>query len=281
MQRLIQWGRFIPLAFSVGAFAVYLYAIGPVGVPPQQTPEPELEVTLPLAAQVAFAAGDRFLAANLSGFRVLVADTYRMKDDDFSVQARLQSDISWLNPAHEDNYYIAAAILLWSKQLDAAQVILQRAADARPFDEMPLFYYGFGRYYFLKDPQGGAQALLAAAPRAREKQNQQTLQTIALRWAEAGYSLEQSVGVLDAMVENAPPGEFRQYLKMRATRLHGLLTLRVAAKIYEQKFHQPLPSLEMLVKSGLLEHLPSDPFGLGYALDHQGIPIMQPEPGSQ
>ena len=90
------------------------------GIARSQSPA-ELLVSLPRSTQVVLAAGDRHFAANLSGFRVLVAATERMRSEDYAVQARLQQDIAWFNPAHEDNYYIAAAILPWNGHLAAAQ----------------------------------------------------------------------------------------------------------------------------------------------------------------
>jgi hypothetical protein len=117
----------------------------------------ELAVRIPLVFQIVTAAGDRYLAANLAGFRVLVSESYRMDLQELRLQAQLQRDVSWLNPAHEDNYYIAAAILSLPELIPAAQFILRRAADARPRDWQPLFYYGFNRYFFEKNPAAGAQ----------------------------------------------------------------------------------------------------------------------------
>ena len=45
--------------------------------------------------------------------------------------------MSWLNPAHEDNYYVATATLPWNGQVDAAQMILRRATLARQKDSQP------------------------------------------------------------------------------------------------------------------------------------------------
>jgi hypothetical protein len=97
------------------------------------------------------------------------------------VQARLQRDIAWFNPAHEDNYYIAAAILPWNGQVDAAQYVLRKASDARTFDWYPLFHYGFLFYHFRKDPATGAQWLLKGVPRVRNQQDEWALQNVAAR----------------------------------------------------------------------------------------------------
>jgi hypothetical protein len=264
----------LPL-IGVCAFAVYLFAVQRLSSQPPAAPKPELVTTLPLAAQVLFAGGDRYLAANLSGFRVLVAETQHMRAEDYAVQSRLQDEISWLNPGHEDNYYIAAAILPWAGEVDATQRILDRAAQKRTFDWLPLFYYGFGRYNFYKDPVGGSQALSAAIPRARDAMDATSLQVLALAWAEKGYSTGAAAGVVSAMAATAPKGALRNYLQRRADRLQALASLREAAERYEQRFGRRLEHLDDLVASGILPALPADPFNQGYALDAQGQPVFR------
>jgi hypothetical protein len=56
-----------------------------------------------------------------------------MKAEDYAVQAKLQRDIAWFNPLHEDNYYIGAAMLPWNGELDAAQYVLRKASDGADF----------------------------------------------------------------------------------------------------------------------------------------------------
>lgn len=267
--------RALPWLLLIVVFAGYAVSIRQLGARDATSPQAELMVTLPLAAQVLFAGGDRHLAANLAGFRVLVASTARMGSDDYKVQARLQQDIAWLNPAHEDNYYIAAALLPWSNQVEAAQEVLLHAAGVRQQDWMPWFYYGFGRYYFYKDPAGGAQALQEAALHARDEQDVLSLRILALKWAERGYSTSLAAGVVDAMAKTSPPGAFKKYVEKRALRLKTLAQLRDAAKIYEQRYRSPLTSLSELVHAGVILRLPEDPLGQGYAVDADGMPIFK------
>lgn len=264
----------LPLTAAI-VFSVYLVAMKGLESQPVRNPEPELVTTLPRAAQVLFAGGDRYLAANLSGFRVLVASTQRMLDEDYAVQARLQEDISWLNSGHEDNYYIAAAILPWSGQVAPAQLVLQRAAAKRTFDWMPLFFYGFARYHFYKDPAGGSDALRAAIPRARDAQDAMSLQILALAWTEKGYSMGAAAGVVGAMAETAPAGAIRNYLQRRAARLKALASLRDAAVRYEQKLGRGPRSLDDLVSSGMLAAIPVDPFGAGFVIGPDGQPAVR------
>jgi hypothetical protein len=242
---------------------------------PRVTAKPELLIALPRFAQVLLAAGDRYLAANLAGFRVLVAETARMSADDYAVQATLQRDIAWFNPAHEDNYYIAAAILPWNDQVDAAQYVLRKAADARSFDWYPLFHYGFLFYHFHNDPAMGAQWLLKGVPRVRNPQDEWALQNVAAAWIEKGYDTANAAGLVAAMAENAPRGAFRNYLQVRADRLRDLATLQAAAQRFRDRFGREVKELDELVSSGLITEIPTDALGFGFGLDASGRPKLR------
>jgi hypothetical protein len=104
---------------------------------PRQIVLVEMQVVLPLFVQVFMAAGDRHLAANIAAIRALVVNTFKMQGEEFAILAKLQEDVSWLNPGHEDNYYTATAILPWQGELEATQRILARATKARFYDYQP------------------------------------------------------------------------------------------------------------------------------------------------
>jgi hypothetical protein len=234
----------------------------------------ELAVRIPLVFQILAAAGDRYLAANLGGFRILVSEAYRMEPAELALQAQLQKDVSWLNPAHEDNYYIAAAILSVPELIPTAQYILRRAADARPKDWQPLFYYGFNRYYFEKDPVAGARALLEAVPRMGSEGESWTMQNLAAIWIERGYSAGDAARIVSGMADNANPGRFKRYLNHRAQRLRDLAMLKEAVARFRDTQGRPPTSLDELVTMKLLERIPEDPFRRGYTLDSQGEPVF-------
>jgi hypothetical protein len=252
----------------------YGFAAQRLAALPRATAKPELLIALPRFAQVLLAGGDRYLAANLAGFRVLVADTGRMGADDYAVQAKLQRDIAWFNPAHEDNYYIAAAILPWNGEVDAAQYVLRKSSDARVFDWYPLFHYGFLFYHFRKDPATGAQWLLKGVPRVKEQRDQWALQNAAALWIEKGYQTANAAGLVDAMAADSPPGAFRNYLKVRASRLRDLAILQDAVKRFRERFGRDVEKLDELVSSGVIAEIPADPLGAGYSLDDSGSPIF-------
>lgn len=271
----------IPLAW-VSLFAgaaAYLSAVGFLGSAARPSLVQEMQVALPRFIQVAISMGDRYLAANIATWRSLVASTEKMRPDNYAVQGRLQMDAAWLNPRQEDNYYVAAAILPWQGELDAAQYVLAAANLGRPFDWLPMFYYAFNVYYFRHDAASAADLLRKAATRATLENDRYSLESVAASWYEKGYRPEVAVRVIDNMAAMARSSGFKKYLQVRSQRLQLLLQLRDAAARFQEEKGRRLASLDELVSAGLLPLLPEDPFRIGFAVDADGVPVFRNQIG--
>lgn len=262
------------VAFSAGLFALSVSGFKDVKHPRMES---EIRVALPLFAQVAMTGGDRFLAANLGAVRAQITDTSNMQRDEYKVLALVQQDAAWLNPYHEDNYYSAAAILPWYGQVDAAQTILRRAAQARYYDYQPSLFYAFHRLHFYRDPVGASAWLRQAAPRLPDEQQRLVMEDLAARWVGKANDLEVAIRIVESMAQQARRKDFQEYLFQRVVRLRGLLALRNAAENYRQKTGNNPQTLQQLVASGILKSLPVDPFGVGFELDAKGIPVVRGE----
>lgn len=234
----------------------------------------EIQVALPLFVQVFMAGGDRFLAANLGSIRALITESAKMHPDEYKILAKVQADASWLNPAHEDNYYVATAVLPWNGQVETAQTVLRRASLARPFDYQPAFYYAFNLVHFKGDAAGASEWLRIAAAKLPDDDERLIMENYAARWLDKADDLGLAIAVVESMAKQAKRKDFRNYLLQRAQRLRDLLALRQAAERFRQKTGQPAQTLEQLLSTGLLATLPVDPFGIGYSLDDRGVPVF-------
>lgn len=230
----------------------------------------EMEVVLPRFAQVLMAAGDRFLAADLAVFRALVASTETMGNSNYIVLAQVQQDAAWFNPAHEDNYYIAAAILPWYGHVDAAQAVLRKASQARPFDWQPAFYHGFNAFHFRKDALAGAEWLRIAAAQASDKMDQIQLQQMAANWVGRAEDRGLSIRLMRTMAKETQHRSFARFLEKRAQRLENIEELEGAVMSFKDRFGRLPNGLNELLESSLLDKLPEDPFGVGYVIDAAG-----------
>ena len=241
---------------------------------PRQSVQVEMQVVLPLFVQVFMAAGDRYLAANIAAIRALVVNTFKMQAEEFAILAKLQEDVSWLNPGHEDNYYTATAILPWQGEVEATQRILARATKARFYDYQPAFYYAFNLLHFKGDAVGASAWLREAAEHLPEGDERLQMQNLAAIWLDKAQDVDLAIRVVEAMAQQAKRRDFQRYLEQRVVRLRTLKDLRSAAEVYRQRFDRPLLDLRDLVDTGIVKALPADPFGFGFALDRQGRVVL-------
>lgn len=240
---------------------------------PRKIDQDLLSISVPPRLQIILAGGDRFLAANLAVYRAVVVGNGQLDPKTYEILANIQQDASRLNPAHEDNYYLAQAMLPWNNQVEADIAIQRAASQAREWDTLPAFFYAFDQYYFLRDPVAGAKTLKWAAERAPSR-DRDSLTSLAARWSEKGDEPREAIKLVTAMMEGTRDKELKKNLQLRITRLSGLASLRDAAKIYAQTNAKPLPSLDELIKQGLLTELPQDPLGDGFAVDKKGLPVI-------
>ncbi len=95
------------VVWTVSLAILYGVAVERMGHGPRQQDPREIDAVLPRLIQVVMAGGDRFLAGNLASIRALVADANRMTPDQIELLAKVHEDAAWMNPANEDNYYVA------------------------------------------------------------------------------------------------------------------------------------------------------------------------------
>jgi hypothetical protein len=259
------------LAFA----AIFVASVERLKTAPRQSVAVEMQVALPLFVQVFMFAGDRYLAANAASIRALIVATDKMRPEDYRILAKVQEDASWLNPAHEDNYYIASAILPWNGEVDSAQTVLARASRVRYFDYQPAFYYAFNLLHFKADAAGASAWLRQAAEKLTDENERVTMQNFAARWIDKAQDLDLAIRVVDAMAKQAKRKDFRMYLEMRVARLKALQMLHQAASQFYERFGRGPSSVEELVTSGVLTAIPKDPFGFGFELDQKGQIILR------
>lgn len=259
-------------AIAIAAMAILFgLSVGQLRHRPTPHPEGEIEIALPIFVQVLMGFGDRFLAANLSAIRAIVTEPQRMRPDEFAVLARVQDDVSWLNPRHEDNYYTAAAVLHWFNQVDVGQRVLHRAMLTRPYDYQPGFYYAFGLYHFKHDPVAASAALHEAALGLPQYDDARAmLENLSAIWVNKIPDTDLAIDVVSAMAKDAGRRDMRRYLETRAERLRMLKQLRTAAQRYRERTGKPLQDLGTLVNEGFILALPVDPFGFGFFVNANG-----------
>jgi hypothetical protein len=240
--------------------------------------DPELSLILPPPIATLMTAGDPYLAANLQVIRGLVVSTKLDTPEQKALFAQLMVNANRLNPAHEDGYYVAQAILPWNGWIEENQEIQSASADARPWDWLPVFFQAFNRYYFLMEP-GPASTILQRAAERASPGNREALLANAARWKALGSDPKEALRVIRAMLASNPSKPLQQELRARAMQIHGLIELRKAAEAYRQRKGESPSRLSELEGHGGLNSLPRDPFGEGYVLNREGVVVIKrPKP---
>lgn len=266
MSRRSVWGRLAVLA----ALAIFVASTRLSLTTERARVFEEMHVVLPPVAQLVMAGGDRYFAAHTAAVRALVASPNEMTRDQFRVLGLVQRDAARFNPRHEDNYYIAAAILPWYGEVASAREVLARAAEARSFDPYPSFQYAFLLFHFDKDPLAGAEWLKKAAERAPVEEERLMFLQMAASWVVKSADLDASIAMVRSLAKQSRYPNFRNYLNKRADRLVALQQLRLAAKSYRETSGKPLETLEQLLAAKVIAAIPADPFRRGFVLDPNG-----------
>jgi tetratricopeptide (TPR) repeat protein len=234
----------------------------------------EVSVSLSPIVLTLTSMGDRFLAADLAAIRALVVSTEHLQAEDYAILAQWHQSAAWLNPAHEDNYYVAGAILPWNGQLAAAEDVLRKAVDARPFDPQPAFLIAFNQLQFAHDPVEGARWLLLAAERTADERQKLGLQGMASRWVGRARNRSAAIGLLRGIAEASRYVYVRNYLVKQVDRLQNLEALDRAIASFQQAFGVAPLNLEQLLEGKQLDALPIDPLGGQYAIGIDGRAVV-------
>lgn len=226
---------------------------------PLLTPEMEISVAAPVPLQVLAAAGDRYLAANIAVWRVLMTGGQNMPRESLAALARVQEDASFLNPGHEDNYTTATALLPWEGFVEPTQTILRRATEVRKGDVYAPFFYGFNQLHFLKDGKGAYEYGRIAAAYAQDEDTRQALLAISAAWLERGSDPALAESVIAVLAGELRDPLLKEQLLLRAQRQQILLRLQQAADIYSERHGMVARALQQLVDDGLVTEIPPDP----------------------
>lgn len=247
------------LCFALFFFLVLWRAEQP---PPAKPPVQEGRVVISAPVLTVLYGGDRFLAADLEALR-LASTGVESGETDANYLVRAHRVVAELNPCHEDNYYLANALLSYGGAARESDEVLQRASECRWWDELPPFFYGFNQYFFNHDIPRAQQALNIAADRA--DRNEAAFRKFAVMIEVEEIEDEKvALELLKQERDKARGAKLSAMLDKRVRRLEGLVQLRDAQRTYEKRTGKALQQPGELVTAGILERMPADPMKLGY-----------------
>ncbi|MEW6428521.1 MAG: hypothetical protein AB1568_10850 [Thermodesulfobacteriota bacterium] len=164
-----------------------------------------------------------------------------------------------LDPRFWDPYLLGEMTLPWDAgMIEEANELLLKAAANRPEDFRPPYFLGFNAFYFQKDAKKAAPYLRQAAelPGAPG-----FLKALASRFSL--YSRETTAGIafLEGMLRSPLDDALRRHLEKRLSALKTIDLLERKVEEYRRKFGSLPESVDILRQKGLIDAVPSDPYG--------------------
>lgn len=225
----------------------------------------------------------RYLRYISLGFREMVADllwlrvTQMYGEIDFQEKAtkkewkylyRMTSMVTDLDPYFFIPYYFSAVVFPWhANMVEEANRLLMKGMVYRSWDWRLPFYIGFNVYYFLGDNRKAAHYILRAS---RLPQSPQYLPKLASRLLYESGRLESAIALLEEILKTTEDPSFKEEIERRLKALRDILYLKRAVKVYSAKFGRLPVSLEDLVRAGIIDSIPVEPYGGHYYLDEIG-----------
>lgn len=172
-----------------------------------------------------------------------------------------------LDPYNMDAYYFAQAILVWDAgRIDDVNRMLEHGIKYRTWDWSLPFYTAFNSAYFQKDYQRAAKYYQQAA----EISGYDLFSRLAGRYLYETSQTDQAIAYLTVMEKNARKASIRKSFQIRLQALKEVQRVEVALQEYLEIYGNTPETLQDLIRLGLLERLPVDPYGGDFYLDTFG-----------
>ena len=172
-----------------------------------------------------------------------------------------------LDPYNMDAYYFAQAVLTWDAGTPRQAIkLLEYGFSYRSWDWYLPFFLSFDYAFFLKDYIKAADYMAKAA----ELNPQAWFTTLAARYFYEGGETAFALAYLKEMIKTTRSESLKKHMMIRAEALEKILQLEKAILVYQKRFKVAPKKLDDLIRTGIVEHIPKDPYGGSFYLDEQG-----------
>ncbi len=202
---------------------------------------------------------DYLLLKTISYIGYKLLEKERLDEKEWEQVIAMLDRITDLDPKFWDPYLLAAMTLPWDAgKLDEANRLLKKATRARPEDFRPWYLLGFNAFFFEKNAKKAAPYLRRAASLPG---GPDFLKGLAARFSYYGGETDLGILYLKSILPQTTDKALRRHLTKRLAALTAMQTLERAVKAFQAK-HGRLPKdLDELTRYGIIERIPSDPYG--------------------
>lgn len=173
-----------------------------------------------------------------------------------------------MDPYFLDPYYFANAQLTWDAlMIEETNHLLEKGSEHRAWDSLLPFFIGFNYFYFLQDNVNARNWLLEAS---RRPDAPSLYASLAVKLSYEKNRTENAISFMEEMSRRTDDQTLRKKYDDRIVFLRQVLEVEHAVEAYKKKFGRKPVDLHALVHAGMLQEVPSDPYGGGLYLDFDG-----------
>ncbi len=196
-------------------------------------------------------------------YLVLVAQFFggkkgKFKKEEVLWMARALDLAAELDPYYTEPYYFAGNVIPWYGAVDQVIPILKKGIEHKKDDWRIPFYLGFIYYYFKKDPVTGARYLSMATKSPNVPSYLPLL--VARLYSEKGH-YSAAIAYLEGLYRSTQDPKLKEMIKKRLSALIIMDRLEKLGLEYKKRYGEFPKTLQDLVKVGLIDKVPQDPYG--------------------
>ena len=266
-----------PLVLLIAGLVSYLLLITPFTSYMRNKPieeklgyVPSIKVLKPMSADLKELTGASLVLKVMMYFGGLISKFEEGKlpePPDLQGMSRLLHGAVKLDPYNMDAYYFAQSFLTWDAgQVKVANEMLEYGMQYRTWDWYLPFFAGFNHAFFLKDYPKAAQHYR----RAGDLSGMDLHIKLAGRYMQESGQTELAIYYLTGMVKTAKNPSVKKSYQTRLRAFQEVRRIEIARDRFTAQRGVPPDTVEQLIRAGLLNPKPVDPYGGTFYQDAAG-----------
>ncbi len=190
----------------------------------------------------------------------------RKRDIEFPNMYKFMAAATYLDPYNIDAYYFTEAAFTWELgRIKEVNTLLERGLEWRTWDSLIPFFIGFNHFYFLRDFSSAARYMKITAERSKNP----FYVNLAARFLYESDETALAIDFIKAMINETHNLLMKRDMEKRLRALEAVHYLENAVLNFMARFNREPQNLEELIKAGLVETIPKDPYGGRFYLDEK------------
>ena len=238
----------------------------------RQTAAPSVVLPPPVLKMVALEHSGLLANAHLLKLMTFYGGRYMnaqaLDESDWRYVERLINSVIALDPKFADAYLMGEGLFLYdANNVDAAIRLMEKGRQNRPEDWRMTFYLGANYLLGKNDYRNAAKYFMESS---EIPGSPSFLPTLAARLGHYSGETKVSILFLKGLLEQTSDPVLKGKMQKRLSALEGAMVLENAIREFKEREARDPDSMDELVRRGILENVPKDPYGGKWTLSPEG-----------